>query len=577
MNDKHDLDDIDRFWDLESLLPQKRQVRPNRSVNTDTVELDLETDTDDRQKRFGGSSIPLRKVESEPVDRVQRAREVSMRIKARQNEPVPLEPYLVYSPENPIIEKVSISKWQTRFNFYSRFKNDAARLWDRTAQECRPVSFFSYIPQHNQLSYAQLNWYIYWRSQMRCGNYIETDYSYILLFIYEIINSPELIEPKDGVDMLCSIWTACRKSFPRIDNYLADWLCDYCLIHQLPCPTDKLQPFLQAAISAATFKEFYMKPDRIKDGAANILSFSTNYDWRTSKYVTKENINIFSEHINRAFSKVYSEILSNGNLSENPNKTTVRRDSYNGGLCTWDMKRCITIEYISYSRSPKFRFITTDIIKYSENRIRAALGIKAKLKVEALDDSMKRCIDEYFDEYLPIPSKKSKSRSSVQNVKKNEYENLYEPSHSAFSLENALEIEKNSWSTTEILTSALDVEDNAHIEVEDEKNTSNEEASKNISAAIPSENIDEVSGQNEFEELLESLDAPSLEALKLLAEGDISALSRVAAKYSTLADAIADKINESSFDIIGDSVIEPTEGGYRMICDYEEEIKSCLK
>ena len=44
-----------------------------------------------------------------------------------------------------------------------------------------------------------------------------------------------------------------------------------------------------------------------------------------------------------------------------------------------------------------------------------------------------------------------------------------------------------------------------------------------------------------------------------------------------LADALADRINEISFDIIGDSIIEPDADGYRLIADYEGDIAKWLK
>ena len=167
------LDDIDDFWDLDSLLPQRRPVDPARRVNTDTVELEI-----GRTTETGGTPIPERTgpvprrdgaysktfsgepVSSSPRDEARRLRELSMKTRAKQNEPVPLEPYLVYEPENSVIKRVSVAKWKTTYRFYERFRPDAERLWDRTSSECAPVSFFSYIPQYNQLSYSQIKWYL---------------------------------------------------------------------------------------------------------------------------------------------------------------------------------------------------------------------------------------------------------------------------------------------------------------------------------------------------------------------------------------------------------------------------------
>ena len=82
---------------------------------------------------------------------------------------------------------------------------------------------------------------------------------------------------------------------------------------------------------------------------------------------------------------------------------------------------------------------------------------------------------------------------------------------------------------------------------------------------------------DEFAVLIASLDETSIKALRLLAGGDASGVFTAASESGMLADALADRINETAYDIIGDSVIEPDGGGYRLISDYEGDIKRCLK
>lgn len=653
------LDDIDNFWDLNSLLPQKRPVSPRRAVNIDTVEIDVDSDS----PRDAGAAIPKRETrqpaagirqqqsmpksesqsmsqsesqstaqsssQSEPTptaadstqstltsprDENRRIRELPLKMRAQQNEPKILEPYLVYEPDSSIIKRVSVSKWQTRYNFYEKFASDAARLWNRTSGECENVPFFSYIPQYNQLSYTQLKWYLCWREKVRNGVYPRCDYSYILLYIYEILNCPDLIEPARGLEKLCDIWLAYRGAYQRIDSYLGEWVCDFCLINQLPCPRNRLEPIIKSVITASSFKEFYMDTPASCEGAANILAFSSNYDWRSSRYVTPETLPVFARHINRAFEKIYSELLSNGGCITNASPAEITRDAYSGALCVYDRKRSIRVEYISYTRSTKFRFIVTDIIKYCENRVRMALGIKARLKVENLTDELRACLDEYFDRELPAKQKKPKAKAADEAAREAEleYERLYEPVGGELSLENALAIERDSWSTTEILTRALtdNVPSSENTAVRSSNETSEpynnaastietHEQSKAVlspqaaaneyndeirSSVVSSGQTDEmVSGQtdyqtdDEFARLIRQLDANSLEALKLLAAGDRSGLSKAAAKASMLADALVDRINETSFDIIGDSIIEPDADGYRLIADYEGDIAKWLK
>ena len=665
------LDDIDNFWDLNSLLPQKRPVSPRRAVTIDTVEIDVDSDS----PRDAGAAIPKRETRqpaagirqqqsssqppsqssvqpqpqstsqsqspptaadstqstlTSPRDENRRIRELPLKMRAQQNEPKILEPYLVYEPDSSIIKRVSVSKWQTRYNFYEKFASDAARLWNRTSGECDNVPFFSYIPQYNQLSYTQLKWYLCWREKVRNGVYPRCDYSYILLYIYEILNSPDLIEPARGLEKLCDIWLAYRGAYQRIDSYLGEWVCDYCLINQLPCPHNRLEPIIKSVITASSFKEFYMDTPASCEGAANILAFSSNYDWRSSRYVTPETLPVFSRHINRAFEKIYSELLSDDGMITNASPAVITRDAYSGALCVYDRKRSIKVEYISYTRSTKFRFIVTDIIKYCENRVRMALGIKARLKVENLTDELRACLDEYFDRELPAKQKKPKAKTADEAAREAEleYERLYEPVGGELSLENALAIERDSWSTTEILTRALaDSEtagENTAVRSANETSEPYNNAASTIETheqskavlspqAAANEYNDEirsgvvssgradgksngqadgmvsgqadgmVSGQtdyqtdDEFARLIRQLDANSLEALKLLASGDRSGLSKAAAKASMLADALVDRINETSFDIIGDSIIEPDADGYRLIADYEGDIAKWLK
>jgi len=570
MSDKpKNLSEIDRFWDLESLLPKNRPITPvPRMPNTDTVEIEI----DRSDAPSSGSTIPPRSAH----DEARRLNELPLRQRASEYRSKPLDPYLIYTPSDRLIRRVEVSKWENRFNFYENFINDAKRLWNRTAAECAHVSFFSYVPQYSQLKYNQLKWYLWWRDNVRRGVYLRTDFCYILLYIYEIINCPELILPEDGIEKLCDIWLNFRTEHRRIDSYMCEWLCDYCLIHKLPCPITRLEPILGDIVTKASFKEFYMDSGESGSVAAGILAHTSTYDWRKSRYVTNENINIFATHIKAAFDKAYREVLMNDG-DEFSREFRIERTSYEGALCVHSIKRTLAVEYVSYTRSPKLRFAVTDIIKYSENRIRMALGIKSRLKVESLSDKLIACIDEYFDTYLPAPKKTRAVKNSEFLPEVHEYDKLYEPLSSSLSLENALEIEKKSWSTTDILTSAFeDAADVAPItDVHPEPPIT--EASMPEPAAINEAAAPEMSGSDEFEALVSSLDDISKTALTSIMGGDENGIKKAAEAHGLLADALADKINETAFDIIGDSIIEPEGTGYRIISDYEGDIAKWLK
>lgn len=574
MSDKpKNLSDIDSFWDLNSLLPKKRPVSPApRQPNTDTALIDIGGNAESDS----GTPIPKRpeggiSVSSGAHNTARRLNELSMKERAQEYRSKPLDPYLIYTPKEGLIRRVEVSRWDSHYNFYESFRKDAERLFSRTSSECPHVSFFSYIPQYSQLKYSQLKWYLWWRDNVRRGVYMRTDFCYILLYIYEIINCPDLIEPERGLTLLSEIWLNYREEHRRIDSYMCEWLCDYCLINRLPCPTDKLEPILGDVVAAASLKEFYIDTADKNSAGAGILAHSSLYDWRKSRYVTSETLPIFAAHIKGAFEHVYREILS-GDGGEFAKEIRVERNAYDGALCVYDIKRTLAVEYVSYTRSPKFRFVVTDIIKYSENRIRMALGIKSRLKADELTDRLRASIDSYFDEHLPIPKKAKKARVD-QDAASKEYERLYEPTSVTLSPENAFRIEAESWSTTELLTSAFD---------DAEAALPKEEPMLMPIPAVPAfeevpEALQSNSGEGEFESLICALGSAEKMALKHLAEGNTDGVTTAAKSTGMLPDALADRINEAAFDIVGDSIIEPHEGGYRLISDYEGDIVKWLK
>lgn len=85
------------------------------------------------------------------------------------------------------------------------------------------------------------------------------------------------------------------------------------------------------------------------------------------------------------------------------------------------------------------------------------------------------------------------------------------------------------------------------------------------------------SEDDEFAALIAALDPTARLALSLLSEGNTSGIKKAAESAGILADALVDRINEAAFDIIGDSVIEPDEKGFKLISEYEGDIKKWLK
>ena len=587
----------DDFWDLDGLLPE-RKPRRQVSSDTDTVTVTL---SDTAPAKAGGEPIPHR----EDTDRLRAAREALRAAEAKQrlraavaerdtdtvavlaeqliasptvqaklavadalSEPLADTPASddvldTYIPEgNPLIESVTVKPWPTRYSFYESFRRNALRYADRAGAPCEAVSFFSYTPQYAQLSAEQLRYYLYWRSEVKAGRYLPADYAYVLLFLYEIINLPDKIPPREGVDLLCRVWQAYRDIYPKLDRNLAEWVCDYCLIHHLPPPAERYAPFFTTLLHTASLKEFYVGYDgsAASPYASALFSYCSSYNWRNGKFITPENRHLFETHIRGAFLHAWGKVEAEHKTVFAPvGKSAMvhavtTRDAFGGALCCFDQKRRIEVKYLACSRSIELRYTVTDTVKYAENQVRGLLGIRSRFHTPNLPMPLRQAVDEYFAPYKKA-QKKEETPAPVPA-----YDVLYEPEKSDFSTEYALNIERSSWSTTELLTDGLE---------EYEDDTVKDEPANNFPINQESEISDKHVPSNDDERIIK--------ALSLILSHDSAGFEAFAHAEGMLPDALSEAINDRLYDTVGDIVVEKVDNEYQAIVDYLEEINEWMK
>lgn len=486
-----------------------------------------------------------------------------------------------YRPENPLIETVKISMWPSKYSFYEHFRSDAVKYFSAVGKECEYTQFFAYIPQYRLLMPEQKRYYFWWREQLRTGKYIKTDFSYIFLYIYEIINLPELIPPEKGADMLIGVWLAYRDQYPKLDRYMSEWYCDYCLINRLT-PDTRLASILPVLLENSTFREFYVLPLENGYSRSAIVRLFSNYNYRDSRYYLAKEPKLipcglsedpqaaveilreaYNKHIPTAFDFAIRSLTDTGvkpfaDGFENPEATSkIVRDAYSGALCAYNVKRRIEIIYRTLTKSSELRLVITDMVKYSENKVRELLGVKARLSVQHLTSEIKAAINEYFAPYI---HEKRERKLEKAEVSVPDYERYYEAEHEILSPERAAQIERDSWAVTEMLVedvfSDTDTESDISpqlLEKEEDKVLNDE----SISSDIPVE-----------------ISAP----LKVLLGSNGNREFNIFAKNKKLMpEALCEKINEYMYDIIGDAVIEEKDDGFGLIDDYIENLKEILK
>lgn len=514
----------DDFWDIASLLPPKRKSHTFSSAQPAAPTLITQENTEKNREPF-----------ESPLSLYPPRRERKL---LREYKPA----------KNPLLHSISVYTEENTYKLYSLFQRDAVRFLDEKGSECPYAPCYSYIPQYSQLNAAQKAYYLYFRDEANHGNYIKTNQSYFLLYMYEIINLPDYIEPKKGIERMAMAWSAYRGQLSGVDKYMTAWLADYACIHNVSCPNDILQPFLNEILKLSNLKEFYL------GGGSECLSecqtdafftLSSDYDYRNGRYARGEHASLFLEHVGRVSKMMLSEILDK---EERENSfQTVRKEypAYIGALCAQESRYFIEVSYSSVSGTEALRSLLTAVVKYAENKVRAALAIKSRLSVSGLSSVYKEKIDAYFNEHFSRVGKNTKKPEMPA------YEKLYEASSFGFSSNEAKKIEEGSWENTRMLIS--------------------EEEAKEVFLENKEEQNKNALSSNAFDLPLEDMHILSL----FVRSGSAQARGFAKTKGLDFELCLA-RINEYFMDTMGDIVIESEGNDAFLIEDYESEVLAFL-
>ncbi len=530
----------DDFWDLEKIVPKKKNATLSPFASRPTV-----------------SDYSVKLEEEDNVDK--RAEERKLNFVA----PTTVEESddTVYYPVDTLIKSITIKKYKEKYDFYDSFRKAALLYYDCPGEKCEFAQFYSYMPQYSQLTKAQKSYYFYWRSEMRRGRFIKTDYSYVYLYVYEVINLPDVISPEDGLKLLCRVWREYRSALPRMDMYFSIWVRDYCLVHGLSCPISEIQDFIFDVIRISDFKEYYFTDvgATSKDSVWSLIAYLSDYDWHrglTSVVGSPE-----AEDYGRK-SEIYKTLLEgairvilpsiwDACMKEKKDGRVVKisRAAFPNTLCTHSVKCRLEIEYYPLADAVELRAGITSAVRYAENKIRALFGAKSRLSVKYIPLEYKELIDCYFDELV----RKSASRVKKQNVP--EYEKQYDAPREKLSFAGADEIERLSWDTTMRLCEGEELEEQTVCEVVEDKSEEKADYATKSEKSV-----------NDY-----GLSPSDIAFIRALVD------SFAAVSVNIDDEPIVERINEAFSDGFGDVIIEDTGDGFVIIEDYREEIIEWLK
>lgn len=528
-------DDLDAFWDLGRIVPKKKKLT-TFNTSTSPIDHDIKGDENiaalDNKLTFSNSSGELGQIEERS-----------------------------YTPKRAgLIKEVTIRRWVDKYDFYGNFRKAAIVYYEYKTEKCEFAPYYSYMPQYSQLTLPQKQYYFYWRDMVRQGRFIKSDYSYLYLFVYEILNLPDKLPPREGIVLLCKLWREYRDDLPRIDANFAVWIQDYCLVHELSCPMDEISEFIFDVISVSSFKEFYLSEVGMAADAGTdaMVAYLSDYDFRKGKFRTPENKVAYTKYMLSAMSRVIFALMNDDEPVYDISKTSIlERDAFPRSLCTHAVKCRLKIKYAPLSQDLKLRSIVTMAVRYTENKLRANLGVKSRLAIKDLPEFYKRLIDDYFDSLANEKSVKAKKESIP------EYEALYDAPSGTLSITGADEIEQQSWQTTaRLVGDGLDQLDEIETAFDSEQEVCDTSESAQIcNTCSESENADL---EDDY-----GLSSDEISVIRDIIQSSICNLD-----FETLEKI--EKINEVFSERFGDIIIEAVGEQYVIIEDYKEDIEIWL-
>lgn len=521
----------DDFWDIEKLLPKKKSslsafsTRSPMTEYTDLVATPPRTQDSDACRL---TAIPAHAAFTSTAES--------------------------YTPAHQkLLRRVTVRRYEGRYMFYDSFRRAAELYYDVHGSPSPFVPFYSFMPQYQQMSREQKDYYFYWRDEVRAGRYIRTDVSYVYLYAYEIINLPEKCSAEEGLRKLLLLWKTYRKELRGIDKYFSVWIQDFCLIYRLTPPADLLDGCLAELISLTSFKEFYLfdTDAMTAEGLRSLLFYFSDYDYHTSRYYTADSREAFEGHMCAVLGPLLSHIVATVDMAYAPTSLLVR-EAFPNSLCTYEVKCRLEIEYYPLARAAELRSAVTAAVKYTENRLRASLGVKSRLSVRGLSEEHKAHIDVYFDTLF----RKVLAEQRKQHTP--EYEHKYDAPKETLSFVGADDIERLSWKNTMRL-------------VVDAEETERTDVTPLTPATVPvAEHVDgAAAAASSTAEDARTLSTEQTDFLVGILRGEYR-------PSGMQADVLAEGINEAFLDMIGDIVLEQDNGVYSLIEDYREDVEAWL-
>lgn len=462
------------------------------------------------------------------------------------------------------------------------FVQQAQQLAEYVEREADYAPFKRYYPQYDSMTESQRKWYFYWRNEVRYERYLRSDLSYIFLYVYELINGIGWQDPQDGYYMLMEIWTAYRSDFPKLDDYMGDWIADFVLVHQLDIPFAELAERVPHGIFGS--KDLYelellhrFQQETI-DFTLEMLAALSDYNVMRSKFYLGGGRKDLETYVPKVLAVVDRYLLAKHGQRLidylHPGEVEKReRVLFRGALYDSSLHgKRVKIGVVPLSTHPPLRAMVTQLIRLTENTLRKLHGFKGKLRVETVDEEIRLLVERYLEREYDAAQEAKRPRPSVSI----DTEKLAQLQVDSDQVRDWLTIEEEDVviAAAEVKADTRAMDEAADMELIQEPeqvekaadpadqvecstaNDSSEQRSESIAGvsvlAASAAGLDE-----DWRALAESLQPVHLQVLQLLLrDSGAEALFQLAGEHGSMPELLIEEINTAAMETIGDLVID---------------------
>lgn len=310
----------------------------------------------------------------------------------------------VVAPESESLERKL--DFGQEFRYVSReqqFVQQAREMEWKSVDSAEFISFQTYWPTYDQMQPRQLQWYLYWRQEVRSGRYPDTDLSYLFVYLYELIHGIGWTTPQQGYELMDQVWRAYRTRYPKLDMYVREWMYDLATVSGLDQPPAeplyKLPRNLSPVLKELEWRRrFTAEP---LDLTWEMLLHLIDYDVEKSRYYKDQG----RKELRSYFPKIV--VLVDGYLAKTkgfrllelvmPNMKKVTRVLFRSAVYAHELYgHAVTVSVLPISEHPPLRAYLTQLIRYTENKLRELTGFKGKLKGISLEPDVEQLISRFL-------------------------------------------------------------------------------------------------------------------------------------------------------------------------------------